>query len=796
MDVPQFCAEGPRPVTRPVVAGASTARASDAVANAAREWRHPLTGATMGLLLFETVTGLSIYLLPFSNLNQFSVLLHTVLGVLMLAPVGWYVMRHWRQRYRGKFSHYQFLGYFSLAALLVLIVTGLVLTWQGLFGRRIGLTWDLVHIVATFVLILGLGAHLATLLARRTNHPPTRRMMSLARWSCLAQSAAWSGGLVGVCLVASAAYREPSLVEAFPADYSFRYGVDRPFAPSLARKDMRAVEQRLRAGVVDALSPAQAGVFLAGYTPDPNEHVGVVGVAERLIGGFDLDARQRDQIDAALREARDAFRHSGMIHPRRLSGSAGCGTSGCHSEILEEWEPSAHRYASMDFVFQKVQENMAAELAPEATRYCAGCHDPIALFSGSKNVGNITLSVEGADEGVSCLACHTTVQTDVRGNGDYTIAAVDRYVGEFHGGPLAKLVSDFLIRAYPRQHVSSYSRPLYKTAESCGACHKQFIDSELNAVGWVQGQNQYDSWRKSRWHVEGDPVATIGCRECHMPLVASKDPAAGDADDPNRSPDDGKHRSHRFLGANQFVPRHHKLPGAEEQCELTVKWLRGEIDIPEIADRWTSGPVLRLSLNVPEEVRPGEEVRVQSIITNNKTGHDFPTGPMDMIEGWVEVTVRDEYGAIVFASARPDAQGYLVNPRIVWKAELIDRTGDLIGKHELWEMVGARYKRVLFPGFTDATDFVFECPAKPSDPQQQFRFTTEEDTAFRLPAAVSSGELNVTATVWYCKFNAPFLDRLFGEAAAMRSEVTDIAHAEATVRVRRDDLQAVTSHGQ
>ena len=63
----------------------------------------------------------------------------------------------------------------------------------------------------------------------------------------------------------------------------------------------------------------------------------------------------------------------------------------------------------------------------------------------------------------------------------------------------------------------------------CAACHKQFIDAEVNRVGWVQLQNQYDNWAASHWNHQGDPHKTIECRECHMPLVASRDPAAGDS---------------------------------------------------------------------------------------------------------------------------------------------------------------------------------------------------------------------------------------------------------------------------
>ena len=220
---------------------------------------------------------------------------------------------------------------------------------------------------------------------------------------------------------------------------------------------------------------------------------------------------------------------------------------------------------------------------------------------------------------------------------------------------------------------------------------------------------------------------------------------------------------------------------------MTVKWLRGEFDIPEIADRWTAGPVIRLVVRAPETVRPGEEVVVQTILTNNKTGHDFPTGPMDMIEAWVEVEVTDDSGRVVFASASTDERGYLVDPEIVFKGEPIDRQGKLVGKHELWNKVGSRFKRSLFPGFSDTVDFAFECPAMPSGSDRGPILEPSGEEKFTVPDEFTGGRLKVTATLRYCKFSAPFLDRLFGEQAGLRSAVTDMSRAETVIRVTHDD---------
>ncbi len=691
---------------RPVVLGTSTQ------IDAAAEWRHPLTGLTLALLLFETLTGLAVYFLPFSVFNQFGVLWHTAIGVLMTVPVGWYLVRHWLMRYRGRFSHYQFLGYLTAVLTIALFVSGFVLTWQSAMATRISYTWDQVHVVTGFVFIFAVLAHTIMLWIRRTNAPEAVAAMSRAKRSFLTQV----GGITAVALLVHAGsvglYSAPEINNEFPADYSWKFGKDRPFAPSL--------------------------------------------------------------VQTASNWAYD---------PTTMSGSRGCGSSGCHSDILEEWEPSAHRYSSSDVAFQAVQKLMLDDVGAEATRYCAGCHDPIALLSGNKNVNVEGLTSVGADEGISCTICHTITQTDVRGNADYTVAQVARYVGETAKGELNKWVSDFLIRAYPQQHKESFARPLYKTAEFCGACHKQFIDEEVNQIGWVQLQNQYDNWRKSRWYTEGDATKTVTCRECHMPLNDSTDPAAGDEGDYNRVPTDGKHRSHRFLAANQVIPILMDLPGGAEHVRLTEAWLRGEIEIPEIEEKWTAGPVIRLDLfNDKESVKPGEQVDLRVVITNNKTGHGFPTGPLDIIRSWVELTVKDEKGTIVHQSGQLDETGMMAKDAMVFKAEGIDRYGNDIDRHNLWEMVGARFKRALFPGQSDSETYSFACPGMVAPAVEEPGEETQE-MPFAAPDA--PGELYVSAVIKYQKADAAFLDKLFGSNAGIRTPITEMASDSLVIRVER-----------
>jgi hypothetical protein len=408
--------------------------------------------------------------------------------------------------------------------------------------------------------------------------------------------------------------------------------------------------------------------------------------------------------------------NQGAYDPVSMAESKTCGAEGCHQQIYEEWLPSAHRYSSMDLAFQAIQKAMAENNGPASTRYCAGCHDPIALFSGSKNMYDEDLSSYGADEGVSCVVCHTIESTDLKGNANYVLSQPERYAYELKEGATAEFLRDFLIRAYPQHHKNTFARDLYKTPEYCAACHKQFIDEEINNVGWVQLQNQYDNWKASRWYHEDDVTKTITCRECHMFLTESTDPAAGDPSDYNRSSNDNSHRGHRFLGANQFMAGLLKLPGFETHEKMIENWLKGEIEVSEIADKWAEAMVAPVEIAVPEKVTAGNEVAVKVSILNNKAGHDFPTGPIDIIQGWIDIVVEDQNGSEVFHSGRLDERNFIEGGSFVLKCEGIDQYGNLIDRHNLWEMVGARYKHALFPGFSDLAEYSFECRAGGHDP--------------------------------------------------------------------------------
>jgi hypothetical protein len=680
-------------------------------------WASWLTRIAMAALLFEALSGLVITFAPFHASVEWTLIVHTIVGLAILIPITWYAWVHWRDYKHYDLSDSLLLGYVAAFALLVCAISGLVVTWQGLFALRMSPLWRNVHLYSTYALLVTTVPHLILVYVRLGKRRPEARAARLFGFATVCTV---------VCLAAvallTALYSGAKYVNEFPADYSYLYGEDRPFAPSLA--------------------------------------VTTTG------GAFD---------------------------PESLAGSESCGTASCHSQILEEWTPSAHRYSAMDPLFQKVQSVMAEQNGPESTRYCGGCHDPISLFSGAKNIfaENLT-ELHGYNEGVSCLVCHGVRETDLQGNANYVMTQPPTYLWQWNSSGAKKFISDFLIRTYPDQHLE-LSKRMFKAPEYCAACHKQFIDQEVNRVGWVQLQNQYDNWKASHWFAEGQPEKTVECRECHMPLVASTDPSSGDAVDYNRNPKDGMHRSHRFIAANTLVPALLELPGWEEQVRLTEDWLKGEFEVPEIAEKWREGPVVQMALEVPPTARPGEKMPIRVVLTANKVGHDFPTGPLDIIQSWVELYVYDESGNEIFASGTRDEKHFIEPGSFLFKAEPVDQYGNLIDRHNLWEMVGVRYRRALFPGYSDTVEYLVDCPTTMApDRSRKPPLTEREVEEFEVPVQEGVGQYQVLAKLMYRKVDQFLINFLLGEDSGLTAPVIEMTRAEAIIEAgeRTADLAA------
>jgi hypothetical protein len=375
-----------------------------------------------------------------------------------------------------------------------------------------------------------------------------------------------------------------------------------------------------------------------------------------------------------------------------------------------------------------------AEGAP-ATRYCAGCHDPVSLLSGYKNAST-SIEAPGFKEGSSCVACHSMQRVDVQGNGNYVWAPPKPYMFEYKQAGYTTALTHFLIRAYPKQHDADYNLALVKKPVSCASCHKQFINKQINHVGFVQLQNQYDEWRLGKWNANPNPADRLRCQQCHMWYEKAPRVALADPYDLKRGLG-LLHRNHWFAAANQVMPQMLHIYDAGGQTQRVIQWLKGEKYVPEIAKIWPKGPVIPLRIIAPPSVRAGQQTDVRVVLSNNKAGHGFATGPLDLIRAWVEVSVSDPAGRVIFHSGQLTAQNHVEPGTLVLRAVGVNPEGQPIVRHHLWNYVGTISRRAIFPGYSDMYDYTFTVPRN------------------------IQGPLHVTARLCYRKANQYFMNFVF-----------------------------------
>ena len=436
------------------------------------------------------------------------------------------------------------------------------------------------------------------------------------------------------------------------------------------------------------------------------------------------------------------------IPAEHLMRDADCAS--CHADVHADWQHSAHRFASFNnpaYLFS-VRGTRQAVLERDgdvaAARFCAGCHDPAPLFSGRFDDPNFDDENDPtAHAGIGCVACHAIEAIgSVRGNADYVIGIPERYPFAMSDNALLRDINGFLIKAKPALHKRTFLKPLHKTPEFCGTCHKVHLPEALNQYRWLRGQNHYDSFLLSG--VSGHGVASFyypdqaepNCNGCHMPLVASDDFAARRNDASGELTIHG----HLFPAANTALPHLLGLPNAVHDAHRRM--LEGSLRVDIFGVR--AGTAIDGPLTAP--LRPevpslaGGETYVIDIVLRTLTlGHLFTEGTADSNEVWLEVTATSD-GRIIGKSGGRSAADGAVDP---WShfvnAYVLDRDGNRIDRRNAEDIFTPLYNHQIPPGSASVAHY-----------------------RLRLPDDVAA-PVEVTAKLHYRKFDTTYMRHFQGE---------------------------------
>jgi hypothetical protein len=411
--------------------------------------------------------------------------------------------------------------------------------------------------------------------------------------------------------------------------------------------------------------------------------------------------------------------NNAFVDSRQIANSRRC--VACHRDIAEQWFSSAHRQAASDAAYVTNIDLLTAKRGISAARYCEGCHAPVALLSGELSPGGKHGGIAGTpanEEGVTCMACHGIESlVHLKGVASYSWKPREEYLFGQSDNSLLLRVQELLIRVRPQQHRTELGKPLFRDPKYCAACHTQFMDKDFNNWGWVKMQDDYGAWLKSPYskqHEASFAERTVTrCQDCHMPLVPAPDPSADD---------DGKVRSHRFLGANTFLPI---LARDEDHLARTKEFLQSDkmrinIEHPTRKDvLQTPQPLnehLRNFEEAPYYYYIGETAKLRVAVTNRGVGHDFPGGTLDVNEAWVEIVALDAEGAEVYSSGRIRSDNSVDPSANFYRTLPVDRKGDLVWRHDLFNMIGESFRRTIPAAESDIVEYSFVIPAWAKSP--------------------------------------------------------------------------------
>lgn len=389
----------------------------------------------------------------------------------------------------------------------------------------------------------------------------------------------------------------------------------------------------------------------------------------------------------------------------------------CHPNHAAQWAGSSHAYAMVDPVFRALVEVRRQDFDGAQDTFCLQCHTAIGT-RGGEIVPNFDWDALSpvVQEGVTCESCHKVSSLERTWNSGHVFD---------EGGPVRGGITD----PEPAQHDSAFSE-LHTESAFCGACHDVF---ELDGMPL---ERPFEEWLES-------PSAEVGqeCHDCHMPETTG--PAATNG--PERTLHD-----HRFVGID--------LPLSDGfASQEVIDDLRSGIEaLLEDAASMTLAA---------EPVSAGETANLVVTVTNQIDGHNLPTGSTFLRQMWLEVTVTDEDGAVVFQTGHLDANGDLLDhwstlqpygdPNLVTYGSKLTAAD---GKPELFPWRANEHTSASIPPRHDRTSTLF------------------------VPTATAS-DLTVTARV-LLRTHPPYLLRALGlDALIPKIPTWELASASATIVV-------------
>lgn len=365
----------------------------------------------------------------------------------------------------------------------------------------------------------------------------------------------------------------------------------------------------------------------------------------------------------------------------RLGDVEACAT--CHREEADRWSQGAHAHASFDNPWYRLSvDALRQDEGFEASRPCAGCHDPVLLASGAMD-RPVDPATPEARAGVTCLMCHGAAEAGAQGNAhlvlpdDAALVPPDRSEGA---------VADHV--ALMRRGGEGVSTAV------CGACHRGFVGEATGTAHHLVGMDELGTWAASP-HAgpasrapDWTAASPRACKTCHGSRVETSG-------------------SVPVLDFDHAVPAAHGAIGAG--TGLTEDIGRALRDTVRLTLGGLREPSTLTHLDgVPED--PQGPLWLEVVLRNVGVGHAFPAGPRDLQDTRLTVTLT-----------RGD-RAWTSDDHVL-RAEVVDAEGQPVQTHDIPRLYAKAWDHTIPSGDARAVRFAVPREALSPDTRVTARLT-------------------------------------------------------------------------
>ena len=462
----------------------------------------------------------------------------------------------------------------------------------------------------------------------------------------------------------------------------------------------------------DAAKPQEAALATddGDLTSEDDEDAGDDGADSLLDGADDTETANAEPAEEATGDegpTKEALasadeEHVALFLENRYPSANTCGV--CHPKHYKEWAVSQHAYAQISPIYLSLNNKINKLSNGSNGDFCLRCHSPVGANLGESSFMSNLDRHPASREGITCVVCHRIDRAYNKASGRLALVEgglTDPVFGPEGNSELKAVLETpekYRVVTDPDQpgrqiHAEAKLFQNIQSSTFCGTCH------DVTLFNGFRLEEAFSEYRVSPAAAKG-----ITCQDCHMGKIQGKvsgyeeGPAAvvGDVPTKNR-----KITSHLFSGPDYPVVHPGIFPHNQEAAAFKTlrQWLQfkhkegwgtdefedNKPDDYEFPDAWASIDDrydARLIINKQEEsLAWAKEKRMEVLqngfvlgdivtdradnggitfrvqVKNATDGHNVPTGFTGERLVWLDVTVKDAEGAVVFRSGDRDPNG-------------------------------------------------------------------------------------------------------------------------------------------